>query len=99
MGPDHPLAFTLDDLLHDIVIHVLYTILVKLIHELEIVLTDFNEPQEPGNFTPRHADTPHCYSSNEDTKQRTAFLYSCQQGRSPERDYGPMTSAHPSPSE
>ena len=55
-GPDLSLALALDDLLHDIVIHVLQSIAIKLIHEPERQSADVNESRQPTHLTSQHPE-------------------------------------------
>lgn len=53
-GPNLSLALALEDLLHDIVIHVLQSIAIKLVHEPERQSADVNESREPTHLTSQH---------------------------------------------
>jgi len=55
-GPNLSLALAPEDLLHDIVIHVLQSIAIKLVHEPERQSADVNESREPTHLTSQHPE-------------------------------------------
>ena len=94
-GPDLSLALALDDLLHDIVIHVLQYIAIKLVHEPERQSADVNESREPTHLTSQHPEHRafskrglQAYPNQTRKKNHRKWV-------SPEHDVSAMASAHP----
>ena len=99
-GPDLSPALAPDDPLHDIVIHVLQSIAIKLVHEPERHSADVNESREPTHLTSQHPEHRALHKKKNPASDLQADPNQTKKKKhrkevSPENDVSSMASAHP----